>query len=161
MSDQLCCGRRFRTFNVMDDFNRQVLVVEVDTSLSSGRVVRSLDQLRQVRGLPRQIRVDNGSEFTSHQFTQWARTNGVQINYIQPGKPTQNALIERLNGTYRREVLDYDAFENLGQVRHITDQWMQTYNMIRPHQARDGISPRNPSGLCHEETATKHSTRQW
>ena len=142
MSDQLCCGRRFRTFNVMDDFNRQVLAVEVDTSLSSGRVVRSLEQLRQARGLPRRIRVDNGPEFRSERFTRWANSNGVQVAYIQPGKPTQNALIERLNGTYRREVLDCYAFEDLDEVRQTTEDWMQTYNTIRPHQGLGGISPR-------------------
>lgn len=142
MSDQLCCGRRFRTFNVMDDFNRQVLAVEVDASLSSSRVVRSLDQLKQVRGLPKSIRVDNGPEFRANVFTQWAESNGIEVTYIQPGKPTQNALIERLNGTYRREVLDCYAFDDLDQVRQITEDWMQTYNTIRPHQALDGISPR-------------------
>ncbi len=142
MSDQLGCGRRFRTFNVLDDFNRQVLAVEVDTSLSSSRVVRSLDQLKQVRGLPKRIRVDNGPEFRSTRFTQWAQSNGVEVAYIQPGKPTQNALIERLNGTYRREVLNCYAFEDLDDVRRITEDWMHTYNTIRPHQALDGISPR-------------------
>jgi putative transposase len=142
MSDQLCCGRRFRTFNVMDDFNRQVLAVEVDTSLSSSRVVRSLDLLKHARGLPKQIRVDNGPEFTASRFAQWAQSNGVEVAYTQPGKPTQNAFIERLNGTYRREVLDCYAFENLDEVRQITEDWIQTYNTIRPHQALDGISPR-------------------
>ena len=92
MSDQLCCGQRFRTLNVLDDFNRQALTVEVDTSLSSGRVVRSLDQLKQVRGLPKRIRVDNGPEFRSDRFTDWAESNGVEVVYIQPGKPTQNAF---------------------------------------------------------------------
>lgn len=142
MSDQLRGGRRFRTFNVMDDFNRQVLAVEVDTSLSSSRVVRSLEQLKQAQGLPKRIRVDNGPEFRSSQFTQWAETNGVEVAYIQPGKPTQNALIERLNGTYRREVLDCYAFEDLEEVRDLTEDWMQTYNTIRPHQALNGMSPR-------------------
>ena len=142
MSDQLCCGRRFRTFNVIDDFNRQVLTVEVDTSLSSSRVVRSLDQLKQCYGLPKRIRVDNGPEFRSGQFADWAQSNGVEGAYIQPGKPMQNAFIERLNGTYRREVLDCYAFEDLDEVRQITEDWMQTYNTIRPHQALDGISPR-------------------
>lgn len=142
MSDQLCCGRRFRTFNVMDDFNRQVLAVEVDTSLSSSRVIRSLDQLKQMHGVPKLIRVDNGPEFRASQFTQWAESNGVQVVYIQPGKPTQNALIERLNGTYRREVLDCYAFDDLDQVRTITEDWMRTYNTTRPHQGLDGISPR-------------------
>ncbi len=142
MSDQLGCGRRFRTFNVMDDFNRQVLAVEVDTSLSAGRVTRSLDQLKQCHGLPKRIRVDNGPEFRSGRFIQWAQSNGVEVAYIQPGKPTQNAFIERLNGTYRREVLDCYAFEDLDDVRQITEDWMHTYNTIRPHQALDGISPR-------------------
>lgn len=142
MSDQLCCGRRFRAFNVMDDFNRQVLSVEIDTSLCSSRVVRSLDQLGQLRGLPKQIRVDNGPEFRSERFAQWAESNGIEVAYIQPGKPTQNALIERLNGTYRREVLDCYAFDDLDEVRQVTEDWMHTYNTIRPHQGLGGISPR-------------------
>jgi len=142
MSDQLGGGRRFRTFNVMDDFNRQVLAVEIDTSLSSGRVVRSLDQLKLTHGLPKRLRVDNGPEFRSGRFTDWARAHGVEVAYIQPGKPTQNALIERLNGTYRREVLDCYTFEDLDDVRRITEDWMHIYNTIRPHQALNGISPR-------------------
>jgi len=141
MSDQLCCGQRFRALNILDDFNRQVLTVEVDTSLSSGRVIRSLNQLKQVRGLPKQIRVDNGPEFTSGRFSDWAESNGVEVAYIQPGKPTQNAFIERFNGTYRREVLNCYAFDSLDDVRQITEDWMQTYNTIRPHQSLNGLSP--------------------
>lgn len=110
MADALACGRRFRTFNVVDDFNREALHIEVDTSISSTRLVRIFEQLKRDNGLPQVLRTDNGPEFLGEAFVQWAKLNGMAIRYIQPGKPNQNAYIERFNRTFREEVLDQHMF---------------------------------------------------
>ena len=102
MSDTLFDGRRFRTFNVLDDFNREALHIEVDTSITSGRLVRVFEQIRAERGLPQVLRTDNGPEFLGELFTSWAKHAGMAIQYIQPGKPNQNAYVERFNHLSRR-----------------------------------------------------------
>lgn len=117
MSDALYTGMRFRTFNVIDDFNREVLAIEIDTSLPSTRLIRVFEQLREERGLPDMLRVDNGPEFIGEAFVQWCSDNGVFIDYIEPGKPNQNAFIERFNRSYRTEVLDTWLFRSLEEVR--------------------------------------------
>ena len=141
MSDALLSGRKFRTLNLMDDYNREVLGIEVDTSLPAERVVRVLDQITHWRGLPKRIRVDNGPEFISSKLGLWCEEKGVVLQFIQPGKPTQNAYIERLNGSFRRDVLDAYLFDNLDQVRTLAAEWMEDYNFNRPHDALNGQSP--------------------
>lgn len=141
MSDALYQGPRFRTFNVIDDFNREGLAIEIDTSLRAVRILRTLDRLKTERGVPDVLRVDNGPEFLSQALTDWAKENGVLIQYIQPGKPNQNAFIERFNRTYRNEVLDLYLFRNLDEVREITSHWLVTYNEQRPHDALGGLPP--------------------
>ncbi len=141
MSDVLYHGTRFRTFNVIDDHNREALAIEIDTSLRAPRVVRVLERLKEQRGVPDVIRVDNGPEFLSEAFTDWCRTNGVLIQYIQPGKPNQNAYIERFNRTYRNEVLNLYLFRSLNEVREITSRWIDEYNDLRPHDALGGLPP--------------------
>jgi putative transposase len=141
MSDALYHGTRFRTFNVIDDHNREALAIEIDTSLRAPRVVRVLERLKEQRGVPDVIRVDNGPEFLSEAFTDWCRTNGVLIQYIQPGKPNQNAYIERFNRTYRSEVLNLYLFRSLHEVREITSRWIDEYNDLRPHDALGGLPP--------------------
>ena len=153
MSDSLCSGRRFRTLNVLDDFNREVLAIEIDTSLSALRVVRVLEQLKQTRGLPRYLRVDNGSELTSHLLKEWAQANGVELLFIQPGKPTQNAYIERFNGSYRYEILNAYEFSHLNEVRQITDNWMYEYNHKRPHASLGYLSPSQFLQKYYEENS--------
>jgi len=106
MSDTLANGRRFRTFNVVDDFNREALHIEVDTSITSPRLVRVFEQLQSQHGLPQVLRTDNGPEFLGEIFTSWAKAAGMAIQYIQPGKPNQSAYVERFNRTYRDELLD-------------------------------------------------------
>jgi putative transposase len=135
VSDTLCDGRRFRTLNVVDDFNREALHIEVDTSLTSARLVRVFEQLRTDRGLPQVLRTDNGPEFLGGAFTSWAKHAGMAIQYIQPGKPNQNAYIERFNRTYRDELLDQYLFMSLDDVREATWWWMREYNEERPHDA--------------------------
>lgn len=141
MSDSLCSGRRFRTLNIMDDFNREALVIEIDTSLPAARVIRVLEQLKQARGLPRYLRVDNGAELTSNLLKEWTENNGITLLFIQPGKPTQNAYIERFNGSYRREVLNAYEFSSLSEARQITERWIREYNTERPHASLKYLSP--------------------
>lgn len=141
MSDALYSGKRFRTLNIIDDGVREVLKIVIDTSIPGGRVVRTLEQLADVRGVPGALRVDNGPEFISQALVQWCEARGVELRYIQPGKPNQNAYIERFNKTYRNEVLNAYLFTNLEQVREITSDWIRIYNEERPHQSLGRIPP--------------------
>ena len=141
MSDSLQSGQRFRTLNILDDFSREVLHIEIGTSLPSLRVVRVLEELKEWRGVPRQIRVDNGPEFIAEPLRSWAEANGVRILFIQPGKPMQNAYVERFNKTYRTEVLDYYSFLSLNEVKEITQEWIEDYNHHRPHGSLKNCSP--------------------
>ena len=141
MADALWSGRRFRTFNVNDDFNRESLRIEIDTSLPSQRVIRALDELVELRGVPRRLRLDNGPEFISAALAQWAQQQGIELVHIQPGKPTQNAYIERFNRTFRTEVLDRYVFTTLAEVRCMAEDWRHRYNHDRPHRSLGGLSP--------------------
>ena len=141
MSDALSDGRSFRTFNVIDDFNREALHIEVDVSLTAERVTRVLDQVVCVRGRPERIRVDHGPEFTSALFAAWCAANGVALEFTQPGKPSQNGYVERFNGSYRRGVLDAWLFMDLEQVREETERWLIEYNTVRPHESLGDVSP--------------------
>jgi putative transposase len=141
MSDALACGRRFRTFNVADDFNREALHIEIDTSITSDRVIRVFEQIKTQRGLPQVLRTDNGPEFLGEAFTSWAKNQGMAIQYIQPGKPNQNAYIERFNRTYREELLDQHLFARLDDVREATYWWMIEYNEERPHDSLGDLTP--------------------
>ena len=116
MSDSLVNGRKFRTLNIIDDCNREVLAIEIDTSLSSKRVIRTLEQVIDWRRKPNVIRVDNGPEYTSKDFEWWCREKGIVIQFIQPGRPMQNGFIERFNGSYRKEILDAYVFFELNEV---------------------------------------------
>ena len=142
MHDSLSNGRAFRTFNVIDDYNREGLGIEVDYSLPAQRVVRTLNRIIEWRGKPNEIRCDNGSELIGSIMTQWAETHQIKIRYIQPGKPTQNAYIERFNRTARHEWLDLHEFESIAHAQLLATQWLWTYNNERPHTAIGGIPPR-------------------
>ncbi|AKC80628.1 transposase [Xanthomonas arboricola] len=141
MSDALWSGRRFRNFNINDDFNRESMKIEIDTSLPSARVIRALDELFELRGAPRRLRLDNGPEFISAALRQWAQQHGVTLIHIQPGKPTQNAYIERFNRTFRTEVLDRFVFTTLDEVRRMAEDWRHRYNHPRPHRSLGGLPP--------------------
>jgi putative transposase len=141
MSDVLTSGQRFRTFNVVDDFNREALAIEVDTNLPAARVIRVLEQTAAWRGYPEKMRMDNGPELVSVALADWAEEKGVELEFIQPGKPMQNSYIERFNRTYREEVLDYYIFSRLSEVLGITDRWLEEYNKERPHEALSGLTP--------------------
>ena len=141
MSDALYHGSRFRTFNLIDDFNREALAIEIDTSLRAERIIRVLDRVKADRELPHMIRVDNGPKFLAQALQDWGKTNRVLIYYIQSGRPTQNAFIEQFNRTYRNEVLNLYLFRSLEEVREITAECMTIYNEHRPHEALQGAAP--------------------
>lgn len=141
MSDTLYGGRRFRTLNVLDEGVREGLAIEVDTSLPAERVIRVLEQVVAWRGRPQALRLDNGPELLADHFVTWCAEQMIELRYIQPGKPSQNAFIERFNRTYRTEVLNAYVFESLEQVREISAEWLQSYNDERPHDALAGLPP--------------------
>ncbi len=127
MSDALFNSRRFRTLNILDDFNREAIWIEIGLSIGAMHMSDLLEWIVKERGKPKAIRIDNGPEFTSSIFTNWCHKHRIEIRYIQPGKPTQNAFIERFNRSYRTEVLDAGIFNNLIEVREITsDGWSIT-----------------------------------
>jgi len=141
MSDTLEDGRTFRTFNVIDDYRREALGIEVDLSLPSERVTRALNQIIEWRGKPQRIRCDNGPEYISGTLMKWAKNKGIKIDFIQPGKPTQNAYIERFNRTARHDWLNKFIFVSIEQAQEIATQWMWHYNHIRPNSANNGQPP--------------------
>ncbi|MGK8188771.1 IS3 family transposase [Serratia nematodiphila] len=141
MHDALVCGRRLRTFNVVDDVNREALAIEIDLNIPAQRVVRVLDRIAANRGYPLKMRMDNGSELTSVALVQWAEEHGVMQEFIKPGKPTQNAFIERFNRTYRTEILDFYLFRTLNEAREITERWLNEYNSERPHESLNNLTP--------------------
>ena len=141
MHDALYDGRRFRTLNVLDDGNRQALGIEVATSIPSQRAIRVMDQLIDLHGKPAALRLDNGSELTAHAFVDWAKDRQIDLRFIAPGKPNQNAFIERFNKTYRTEVLNAYVFESVEQVQQITEDWLTEYNEQRPHDSLGRVPP--------------------
>ncbi len=141
MHDCLADGRGFRTFNVIDDYNREGLGIEVDFSLPAGRVIRALDQIIEWRGKPVAIRCDNGPEYISGQLIEWAEKRQIALHYIQPGKPQQNACVERFNRTVRHEWLDQHLFESVQHAQETATQWLWRCNTERPNMAIGGITP--------------------
>ena len=142
MHDQLGDGRGFRLFNVIDDYNREGLGIEVDLSLPAARVIRSLEQIMEWRGKPKSIRCDNGPEYISGPLTVWAEENRITLQYIQPGKPQQNAYVERYNRTVRTDWLSQYLFESIPEVQDAATKWLWTYNNERPNMALGGITPK-------------------
>jgi putative transposase len=141
MCDSLVDGRRFRLLNIIDDFNRESLAIEIDTSLPALRVIRTLERLIEIRTKPTTIRVDNGPEFISEKLNQWCEQRQIHLQFIQPGKPVQNAFVERNNGSLRKELLDAYLFYSLQEVREMAEEWQHDYNYERPHQALGFVPP--------------------
>ena len=148
MHDSLEDGRSYRLFNVIDDFNREGLAIEVDFSLPAERVIRALNQLIEWRGKPQSLRCDNGPEYVSAALTNWAEEQKIRIEYIQPGKPLQNAYIERYNRTVRYDWLGQYLFESISEVQEFATRWLWTYNHERPNMALGGITPKQKLALA-------------
>ena len=142
MHDQLSDGRSVRLFNVIDDFTREALCIEVDFSLPSSRVKRALEQVIGWRGKPTTIRCDNGPEYISEELQSWAKRQGIALSYIQPGNPQQNAYIERFNRTVRYDWLSHYLFESLHELQAFATNWQWVYNHERPNMALDGYTPK-------------------
>lgn len=141
MSDALWDGRRFRTFNVVDDFNREALAVEVDLNIPALRVIRVLERIAAWRGYPQKLRMDNGPEFIAVALADWAEEKGVELEFIKPGRPMQNGFIERFNGSFRNGVLDMYVFRTLNEVRERADVWLRSYNEEIPHKSLGMLTP--------------------
>jgi putative transposase len=141
MSDSLYSGRRYRLLNIIDEFNRELLDIEIDSSLPALRVIKTLDRICDWRGYPKAIRVDNGPEFISNRLEEWCRYRGIELQFNRPGTPTDNARIERFNGSFRRELLDCYIFNTLSEVRAMAEDWMEDYNNERSHDSLDKLTP--------------------
>ncbi len=142
MHDPLNDGRTFRLLNVLDDFNREALGIEVDFSLPSERVIRSLEQIMQSRGIPKVLRCDTGPEYISELIVSWAKRKGIRMEYIQPRKPQQNAYVERFNRTVRYESLAQYRFDAISGVQDFATRWIWNYNHERSNVALGGITPK-------------------
>jgi putative transposase len=141
MHDVLENGRKIRVLNVIDDYNREALAIESEYSFPSVKVIDVLQRIIEENGKPDKIRVDNGSEFIAHVFKDWCSLKGIEIQYTQPGKPTQNAYIERFNRYFREDILDAYIFPHISDVRELAENWRNDYNQYHPHKSLMGMSP--------------------
>jgi len=141
ISDQCATGRRFRVLSLIDTCMREGLALEVDTSLSAARVVRVLDDVTSLRGTPQAITVENGPEFVARALDAWACARQVQLAFIRPGKPVENAYVESFHDKFRAECLDQHWFRDLHDARDIIAAWQDDYNTVRPHSALQQLPP--------------------
>ena len=158
MSDSFWCGRSFCTFNVVDDYNREVLAFGVDLNLPALRIIGVLGRVALTRGYPRKLRLDNDPELTSTRLAKWAEDHGVELGFIEHGKPTQNSYVERFNRTYREEILDMYVFRYLDEVREITENWITEYNEERPNESLGNMTP---AEYLSEHLKTENSSLDW
>jgi putative transposase len=147
MADTLADGRPFRLLNIVDDFTRECVAMEVDRSLPGARVVRVLERLLAFRGLPKVIVVDNGPEFSGRTLDAWAYANGVQLRFIRPGKPIENAYVESFNGKVRDECLNEHWFQRIAEAQILIEAWRHDYNTVRPHSA---LGQRTPAQFARD-----------
>lgn len=153
VSDQFAGNRRFRSLTIVDDCSRESPAILVDTSIGGVRAVRLFEELYEKIGLPTTIVLDNGPEFTSRAFLTWAEKRGIELRFIQPGKPTQNAFIESFNGKFRLECLDAHWFTSLGHAREVIEAWRRDYNEVRPHSSLDNRTPAEFAALARSTAA--------
>jgi putative transposase len=141
MSDSLMNGRRFRVLNIIDDYNREILKIEPYFSITAARVISIINRLIRENRKPLAIRVDNGPEFIAELLKTWCVEKEIDLQFIQPGRPMQNGYIERFNRSYRQDVLDANLFENLTQVKLLSDEFEEDYNFQRPHDSLGDLPP--------------------
>ncbi len=152
--DRLATRRKFRALNIVDDCSRKSPGILVDTSIGGVRVTRFLDELAETTGLPKTLVLDNGTEFTSRAFLTWAEKRGIELHFIDPGKPNQNAYIESFNGKFRDECLNLHWFESLEDARRTIEEWRIDYNDVRPHSSLGNLTPAEfAEALAASETA--------
>jgi putative transposase len=156
MSDRLSNGRRIRILNIIDQYTRECLATEVDTSINGVRVTRVLDRIALTRGLPEIITVDNGPEFSGRALDEWATRRDIKIDFIRPGKPIENAFIESFNGKLRNECLEMNWFLTMAEAREIIEKWRIEYNTIRPHRSLGGIPPEKFAKSCKFSDGLAH-----
>ena len=140
-SDALSNGRPFRTLNILDAFNRRCHAIEVDSSLCSQRVTRALAHVISQHGRPQRLQMDNGPEFRSRHLENWAFKEGIELSFIDPGKPNQNSRIESFNSRFRQECLNQEWFESLAEARRVIEAWRLKYNQQRPHSSLGYLPP--------------------
>lgn len=157
VADALFDGRRLRTLPIVDHYTRECLAIDVGQSLKGGDVVRVLEQLRMTRGLPKTIKVDNGSEFISKVMDKWAYEHGVELDFSRPGKPTDNAKVESFNGRFREECLNAHWFLSLEDAKGKIEAWRRYYNEDRPHSAQGWMTPAEFAEQCRNEASTEVS----
>jgi len=155
VADQLQDGRRFRALTIVDVFTRESVAIEVGQSLKGDDVVRTMNQLKSKRGVPKLLFCDNGSEFTSQAMDLWAYQNGVKIDFSRPGKPTDNAFVESFNGTFRAECLDAHWFTDLNEAKRLIEAWRNEYNESRPHRS---LGERTPNEFASQIAASRDLT---
>lgn len=142
VSDQLADGRRFRVLTVVDNLSREAIVLEADFSLSGKKVARALERVSKQRPMPHVIRVDNGSEFAGRALDAWAYWKQVKLDFIRPGKPSDNAYIESFNGRLREECLNDQVFLSIEDAQQKLEAWRIDYNEVRPHSSLENRTPR-------------------
>lgn len=155
VADGLSNGRRLRCLTIVDDFTKESVGIEVDTSITGMRVARMLTVLKDRRGLPQVIRCDNGPEFAGKILDAWAYENGVALRFIEPGKPVQNAYIESFNGRFRDECLNEHWFSSLHEARVLIERWRRDYNEVRPHSA---LTYQTPAQFAAEHIGAPRAT---
>jgi putative transposase len=166
VTDRLVEGRAFRVLTVVDQFSRECPLLEPDFSLSGEKVAACLERVGKERGLPKVITVDNGSEFYSKAMDAWAYRHGVQLEFIRPGKPTENGYIESFNGRLRDECLNVEVFFSLADVKEKLGRWRQDYNTERPHSSLGDRPPADYAQRAvhdHNEAllGARNSTSTW
>jgi putative transposase len=162
MLDTLADGRGFRTLNIVDDFTKECVAIEVDRSLPGLRVVRVLDRLAETVGLPEILVMDNGPEFSGRALDTWAYARGVQLRFIRPGKPTDNAFVESFNGKFRDECLNEHWFASVAEAQQIIEAWRVDYNTVRPHSALGKATPEQfAHSLCGRSPAQTPARADW